>query len=125
MEKETVARFKHKLEEELRDVEDKLRSAGLQNDSGEWEASGDDIDKTATESDELGDRMEEYGEKRAEVDEIQIHWRNIERALEKIENNTYGVCEIGGEAIEEDRLEANPSARTCKVHMDKEKKLGA
>jgi RNA polymerase-binding transcription factor DksA len=125
MEKETIARFKHMLEEELRVVEDQLKKAGTQNEAGEWEATGGDIDETATESDELGDRMEEYGENRAEVDEIQIRWRNIERALDKIEEGTYGICEVGGEQIEEDRLEANASARTCKAHMEKEGSLGA
>ena len=41
----------------------------------------------------------------------------VDEALEKIEKGTYGICETGGEKIEEDRLEANPSARTCKAHM--------
>lgn len=122
---ENISHFKQKLEEELREVEDQLRTVGVQNEAGEWEATGGDIDETATESDELGDRMEEYGENRAELDEIQIHWRNVERALEKIENGTYGVCEICNEQIEEDRLEVTPSARTCKTHMDEEANLAA
>lgn len=122
---ENVSHFKIKLEEELREVEDQLHAAGLQNEAGEWEAKDTDIDETATESDELGDRMEEYGEKRAEVGEIQILWRNIERALEKIELGTYGSCEVCGEAIEEDRLEVIPSARTCKTHLDEEASLPA
>jgi len=122
---ENISHFKQKLEEELIEVEDRLRAAGMQNDAGEWEAVEKDIDETATESDELADRMEEYGEDRAEVGAIQIHWRNIERALEKIEAGTYGACEVCGEAIEEDRLEANASARTCKTHLDEEAGLPA
>ena len=31
---------------------------------------------------------------------------------------TYGTCEVSGEQIEEDRLEADPAARTCKAHMN-------
>lgn len=122
---ENISHFKQKLEEELIEVEDRLRAAGMQNDAGEWEARDTDVDETATETDELADRMEEYGEKRAEVGEIQIHWRNIERALEKVEAGTYGACEVCGETIEEDRLEINASARTCKTHMDEEAGLPA
>ena len=36
---------------------------------------------------------------------------------------TYGSCEISGEAIEVERLEANPAARTCKAHIEREAEL--
>jgi DnaK suppressor protein len=36
--------------------------------------------------------------------------RQIERALEKIDENTYGVCDITGEEIPVARLEAVPYA---------------
>lgn len=36
----------------------------------------------------------------------------IDAALERIANGTYGTCEACGKAIEEARLEANPAART-------------
>jgi len=39
-------------------------------------------------------------------------------ALEKIKLGTYGICEICGNHIEEERLQANPSARTDKAHMN-------
>jgi RNA polymerase-binding transcription factor DksA len=36
----------------------------------------------------------------------------------QIEKGAYGTCKICGEKIEEDRLEANPAAQTCKLHMN-------
>lgn len=36
--------------------------------------------------------------------------RQIDRALEKIEENTYGICDISGEEISLPRLEAIPYA---------------
>ena len=39
------------------------------------------------------------------------------RELKKIEEGSFGVCEINGDKIEEDRLLANPAARTCKKHL--------
>lgn len=38
--------------------------------------------------------------------------RQIERALEKMEDGTYGVCEVSGEEIPKLRLEAIPYALT-------------
>lgn len=37
----------------------------------------------------------------------------IERALERIEQGTYGMCELCGGEISEDRLNALPEANTC------------
>ena len=36
----------------------------------------------------------------------------------KMEKETFGICEVCGKEIEEDRLLANPSARTCKKHLN-------
>lgn len=36
--------------------------------------------------------------------------KHIDRALEKIEENTYGICDITGEEISRSRLEAVPYA---------------
>ncbi len=49
---------------------------------------------------------------------LENRWNEVRAALKKIEAGTYGICEISGEPIEEDRLEVNPAARTCKEHMD-------
>ncbi|MCI6988180.1 MAG: RNA polymerase-binding protein DksA [Campylobacter sp.] len=38
---------------------------------------------------------------------------NIQRALAKIQNGTYGICEMCEEEISPARLKANPSARLC------------
>ncbi|MCX6819933.1 MAG: TraR/DksA C4-type zinc finger protein [Candidatus Adlerbacteria bacterium] len=115
--------FKKVLTEQLHTVEEELKNLGWKNDAGEWDAAVKDIDQSATEADEVADRIEEFEENQTEIAEIQVHWHDIKRALAKIEEGTYGLCEICGEAIEEDRLEANPSARTCKTHIDEEKNL--
>lgn len=126
MNPDKLAQYKQQLQAELHVAEGELKNLGWQDpETGDWEATGGDIDQSATESDELADRQEEYGENRAEIEEIEIHWRNIKRALRKIEEGTFGICEISGDDIEEDRLEVNPSARTCKAHMEEEGELAA
>jgi len=37
----------------------------------------------------------------------------VEHALSKFENNTYGFCDVCGQAIDPDRLEALPQASLC------------
>ena len=78
----------------------------------------EDIDETATEPDELADRMEEHGENIAEKTALAARKAEIVAALGRIKDGTYGFCEECGEKIEEDRLDANPSARTCRAHME-------
>lgn len=41
----------------------------------------------------------------------------IDRALQHIEAGTYGVCEVGGEPIPAERLEARPAATLCIQHQ--------
>ena len=40
----------------------------------------------------------------------------VENALSRIENGTYGKCEVCGEQIEEQRLQALPYATLCIKH---------
>lgn len=42
----------------------------------------------------------------------------VENALSRIENGTYGECEVCGKQIEEQRLEALPYATLCMEHAE-------
>jgi RNA polymerase-binding transcription factor DksA len=112
--------FKEKLEEELFSVEKELNSVGRKNpdNKNDWEAEPADFDTDQADESEKADKIEEYEENTAVLKELEIRYNDIKDALAKIENKTFGVCEISGEPIEEDRLIANPAARTCKKHME-------
>jgi len=50
----------------------------------------------------------------------------IKEALERIENGTYGICEVCGEAITETRLKVRPVTTvciTCKQNQENQEKL--
>ena len=50
----------------------------------------------------------------------------IKEALERIENGTYGICDICGEGISETRLKARPVTTvciTCKQNQENQEKL--
>ena len=42
----------------------------------------------------------------------------VENALSRVENGTYGECEVCSESIEEQRLEALPYATLCIEHAE-------
>ena len=50
---------------------------------------------------------------------------DIEEALEKVENGTYGRCEAGDHPIAVERLLAVPTARLCIACQEKREKLSA
>jgi len=99
--------FKQKLEDEMDVVNQELADLGHE-----------DIDESATEADELADRMEEREENASEKAVLLARKKDIVGAMARIAAGTYGFCEECGEKIDEDRLEANPAAGTCSVHME-------
>jgi DnaK suppressor protein len=110
--------FKEKLEEEFILVEKELNEIGRKNpdNKADWEAEpSTDVD--SADPNETADKIEEYEENTAVLKELEIRYNDVKDALAKIENGTYGQCEISAEPIEEERLIANPAARTCKKHM--------
>ena len=59
-------------------------------------------------------------ENNATMNELEARLHNVQLALKKIEDGTYGTCENGGGDIALDRLNANPAARTCITHAAEE-----
>ena len=49
-------------------------------------------------------------------DKLQVMLAEIERAEQKIADDTYGACDVCGEAIPRARLEARPWATRCLRH---------
>jgi len=60
-----------------------------------------------------GHTAAERGQTITLVRELRTGLTDVERALRKLDNGTYGLCERCGEAIGADRLEAIPWARLC------------
>ena len=111
--------FKERLETEKASLETQLATIGQPSaeNPGEWEAVQKDTAQEADPNDQA-DHLDEYQENRAILDVLNTQYREVVAALARIEDGTYGICEIGNEPIEDDRLEADPSAKTCKAHME-------
>ena len=107
-------KYKKMLEEELKEIEAGLKSIGRINPDNpkDWEAVQPEMNVPLSDRNDRADVIEEYEEDSAILKELEIRYNNIKRALKKIEDGTYGKDEIDGTDISEDRLNANPSART-------------
>jgi len=116
------AAFKQALETELKELETELEAIGRRKPSNpaDWEAEAPLEETQPGDYNEQADRIEGYEENTAILKELEIRYNNVKRALEKMEAGTYGICEVSGEEIELERLEANHAARTCVAHKDVE-----
>lgn len=113
--------FKEKLESELKLVEEELGKVGRINpdNPSDWEATPSaDRDTSQADENTVADAIEGYEDNVAIVRTLEGRYNDIKSGLDKIKHNAYGLCQVCQKEIETDRLEANPSARTCKEHMD-------
>lgn len=119
-----IAFFKEQLEADLVVITKELSTLGVKNPQNpqDWIATPEPMDAEA-DSDLIADRNEDSDERQAILAALETQYNDSTRALSKIEQGTYGTCEVCGDEIEEARLNANPSARTCIVHMDEEQDL--
>lgn len=106
--------FKDRLEQEMQELIVELQELGRINpdNPNDWEAVQKEMNVLNTDPNEVADKMEEYEADTATLKEIETRFNLVKRALEKIENGTYGIDEIDGEPIPEDRMRANTAART-------------
>lgn len=116
--------YQTKLQAEKNRLVEELNAIGSPNPDkpNDWQAGVSDMDEPAF-REEVADRLEELQEREGTESNLEKRLADIERALEKINSGQFGICEISGEEIEADRLEANPAARTCKAHIDQEDSL--
>lgn len=107
-----------RLTEEKDRLEAQLLTVGRRNPANpaDWEALPPEGEREPDPND-AADLIEGYEENTAILKDLEIRYNDVLAALSRIEAGTYGVCEVSGDEIEEDRLNADPAASTCKAHM--------
>lgn len=58
----------------------------------------------------------EQGENKVLASQLRAELEEVERALAKLDDGSYGTCETCGQEISAPRLEAKPAARFCIDH---------
>lgn len=110
--------FKNRLEKERDILQGELASLGMQNPGNptDWEPKAE-VGEFGADRNDNADIIEALHENNAAINELEARLREVNEALERIDGGTYGVCEVSGDPIEVERLNANPAARTCIAHM--------
>lgn len=112
--------FKKGLETERVFLETELSKLGKRDPSNpnDWVPAKLSDDAFGADRNDNADIFEEMQDANATMNELEGRLNMVNRALEKMDAGTYGVCEVSGEDIEIERLKANPAAVTCIKHMD-------
>lgn len=118
MNKKSLEQFKKKLIAEKAELEAELSGVGQRspNVAGVWEATTGGMEVDSADENEVADKLEELEENTGIVNSLEKQLTEVNAALDRIENGKYGICEVCGQPIEAERLEANPSARNSIKH---------
>lgn len=114
-----ISTYTKRLTEEKATLETELATVGRRNPSNpnDWEAVPQETGARADPNDRA-DQIEHFAENSAILTDLENRYNDVIAALSRIEDGTYGACRVCEEAIEEDRLEADPAAQTCKEHLN-------
>src|SRR3989338_8764397 len=114
MDQSSIEKFKNKLLEEKNFLEEDLSSFSHKDPvlKGNWETDFPSFGDQRSEQDENANEVEQYMNDLPVEYSLETKLQNVDTALEKIENGTYGICEACETPIEQERLEAEPSAKT-------------
>ena len=111
--------YEKKLLEERKRLMEELGSISKRdNESGEWQAQSN-VEENDADDNDNADRFEEFEEKSSLIIPLEKRLMEVDSAIERIENETYGKCLVCKNEIEKERLEANPAAETCIKHLNK------
>ncbi len=117
-----IQKLKGMLLEERAKLEKELSDLGIMDpETGDWGAyQKEPGEADVSDKNDAADFDEDFMTRANTLGEIEKRYIDVQNALAKIEKSdgSFGKCEMSGEMIEEDRLMANPAARTCKGHMN-------
>ena len=123
MDKKILAETKKKLEQEqalLR--EDLLRFADKDKKlPDDYDTRFQDLGGRSSAPDESAEEVETYENLLAIEYALESRLKEVNEALEKINSNNYGRCDVCKKNIEIGRLKANPAAKSCLSCAKKEK----
>ncbi|MDO8520658.1 MAG: hypothetical protein Q7S52_00920 [bacterium] len=113
-----TAHFKKKLLEEKALLESELATVGRINPDNpkDWEPTAAALNIDPAEEEERASEITDFEDRSSIEFSLEKRFTDVRAALERIQNETYGVCRVCKKPIEHERLEANYSADTCKAH---------
>ncbi len=121
-----IKKLKTALEKEKKQIEKELKSIAMKDKRADanWIAKYPNFSRIGDggRPDEEIDEAEEYDARVSITEAMETQLRRIDKALKRISEGSYGICEKCGKQISEQRLHAYPAAELC-AECSKYKKL--
>ncbi len=113
MDKKIIEELKEKLEKQRDSLQKELKNFATEdkNLKHNWDARYPNRENGNME--EEADEAQEYDNLLSLEHNLELRLKDINKALEKIENNKYGICEKCDKEIDEKRLQVCPEAKFC------------
>ncbi|WP_044895424.1 TraR/DksA C4-type zinc finger protein [Bacillus alveayuensis] len=112
-----LSTFQNQLQQTKREIEQRLKDFdhfGLER--GHPHESMGEISSYDNHPADDGTELYEREKDIALNEHLEKEYEEVMEALERINQGTYGICTVCGREIEEERLKAIPTAKTCKEH---------
>ena len=112
-------KIKEKLEKERDLLIEQMKGMGrLDPETGEWEATPQEVDHVEADQNDMADRFEDFEAKSSMIRSLEPRLQDILKAIKTVNRESFGKCEICKKDIEMARMDANPAARTCNKHIN-------
>ena len=109
LDEKTLQELKTKLIEEKQRLETDLKIIATK-ENGEYSATFEDLGRSVEDG---AEEVEEYSTKIGITDTLEKNLNEVNEALDRIENGTYGKCQNCDQEIPIERLRVYPSAKNC------------
>ncbi len=124
MNQNTLRELKNSLEKEKDMLISELKTIAARDPKvkGDWDVKHSEWEENEITSDEeleagvSANEADEDMKNKALSDDLELRLRDVNSALDKIEKGNYGICETCGGEIPEERLKADPAAKTDIEH---------
>jgi DnaK suppressor protein len=114
MDKQTIEQSKKILQKEKKSLERQLKTFAKKDPKfkGDYDTQFPDLGIHQS-SDELAQEVSLYESSLPVEHTLELKLQDVENALQKIENGTYGICENCNKEIPLERLKTKPEAKYC------------
>lgn len=108
-----IQKIKKKLEDERSNLTSELSRFAHRNSQATETDFATDFQNFGDKEDENASEVANFSDNLSLEDELEKALRDVEAALQSIEEGIYGKCKYCGQFIDERRLEARPTSTSC------------
>lgn len=112
MDKKTLQTLHDKLMDEKAKLEEELGRFAARNPQNETDFNAD-FPQLGEKEDENASEVAEYSKDLTLERTLEASLKDVNKALERMKDGSYGTCKYCGKAIDEKRLMARPTSTSC------------